>query len=100
MALETGGTGMTRRAHHCHAGLRAPRTARGAASIERHGQPHRRDAAGAAAAGEIDLIARDGDEVIFVEVKKSRSHADAADHLSPAPDGAASAPRLAEFLGR
>ena len=33
--------------------------------------------------GEIDLIARDGDTVIFVEVKKSRSHARAADRLSP-----------------
>lgn len=34
-------------------------------------------------AGEIDLIARDGDRVIFIEVKKSRSHAAAAEHLSP-----------------
>jgi putative endonuclease len=33
-------------------------------------------------AGEIDLIARDGAEVIFIEVKQSRSHADAAEHLS------------------
>ena len=33
-------------------------------------------------AGEIDLIARNGDEVIFIEVKKSRSHAAAAEHLS------------------
>lgn len=33
-------------------------------------------------AGEIDLIARDGAEVIFIEVKKSRSHAEAAEHLS------------------
>jgi putative endonuclease len=32
--------------------------------------------------GEIDLIARDGDEVIFIEVKQSRSHAEAALHLS------------------
>jgi len=32
--------------------------------------------------GEIDLIARDGAEVIFIEVKKSRSHADAALHLT------------------
>jgi putative endonuclease len=31
--------------------------------------------------GEIDLIARDGDTVIFVEVKKSRSFAEAAAHL-------------------
>ncbi len=33
-------------------------------------------------AGEIDLIARDGAEVIFVEVKQSRSHAEAAQSLS------------------
>ena len=33
-------------------------------------------------AGEIDLIARNGDEVIFIEVKQSRSHADAALHLT------------------
>lgn len=32
--------------------------------------------------GEIDLIARDGAGVIFVEVKKSRTHALAAEHLS------------------
>lgn len=34
-------------------------------------------------AGEIDVIARDGDQVIFIEVKKSRSHAAAAEHLTP-----------------
>lgn len=34
-------------------------------------------------AGEIDVIVRDGDEVIFIEVKKSKSHALAAEHLSP-----------------
>jgi putative endonuclease len=33
-------------------------------------------------AGEIDLIGRRGDEVIFVEVKQSRSHDLAASHLS------------------
>jgi putative endonuclease len=33
-------------------------------------------------AGEIDLIARDGDELIFIEVKHSRSHSEAAQHLS------------------
>lgn len=32
--------------------------------------------------GEIDLIARDGDNVIFIEVKQSVTHAQAADHLS------------------
>lgn len=33
-------------------------------------------------AGEIDVIARDGESVIFIEVKKSRSHAAAAERLS------------------
>lgn len=33
--------------------------------------------------GEIDLIARDGAEVIFIEVKKSRTHAQAAERLTP-----------------
>ncbi len=32
--------------------------------------------------GEIDLIARDGDEVVFIEVKKSRSFAQAAARIS------------------
>ncbi len=32
--------------------------------------------------GEVDLIARDGDGLIFVEVKKSRSFARAAERLS------------------
>jgi putative endonuclease len=31
--------------------------------------------------GEIDLIARNGAEVIFIEVKQSRTHAAAANHL-------------------
>lgn len=34
--------------------------------------------------GEIDLIARDGDALIFVEVKKSRSFERAAERLRPA----------------
>ena len=34
------------------------------------------------AAGEIDLIARDGAEVIFIEVKQSKTHALAAQHLT------------------
>lgn len=34
--------------------------------------------------GEIDLIAQDGAGFIFIEVKKSRSHAEAAEHLSRA----------------
>lgn len=34
-------------------------------------------------AGEIDLIARDGAEVIFIEVKQSKTHAMAAERLGP-----------------
>lgn len=34
------------------------------------------------ASGEIDVIARDGDEVIFIEVKQSKTHAQAAEHLT------------------
>lgn len=34
--------------------------------------------------GEIDLIGRDGDVVIFVEVKQSRTHDLAASHISDA----------------
>jgi putative endonuclease len=34
-------------------------------------------------AGEIDVIVRDGDKIIFIEVKKSRSHSAAAERLSP-----------------
>lgn len=33
-------------------------------------------------AGEIDLVARDGDAVIFIEVKKAASHARAVERLS------------------
>lgn len=32
--------------------------------------------------GEIDLIARDGAEVIFIEVKQSKTHAMAAEHIT------------------
>lgn len=32
--------------------------------------------------GEIDLVARDGNSIIFIEVKKSRSHAAAAARLT------------------
>lgn len=34
-------------------------------------------------AGEIDLIARQGAEVIFIEVKQSATHGQAAEHLTP-----------------
>ncbi|MEP3346527.1 MAG: YraN family protein [Litoreibacter sp.] len=34
--------------------------------------------------GEVDLVLRSGAEVIFVEVKQSRSHARAAERLLPA----------------
>lgn len=34
-----------------------------------------------AASGEIDLIARNGDQVVFIEVKKSRSFGEAAARL-------------------
>lgn len=37
--------------------------------------------------GEIDLIGRRGDEVIFVEVKQSRTHDMAASHISQAQIG-------------
>lgn len=33
--------------------------------------------------GEIDIVARDGDRVIFVEVKQSRTHDEAASHMTP-----------------
>ena len=36
------------------------------------------------AGAEIDLVARDGAEVIFIEVKKSDTHFHAAEHLRPA----------------
>ena len=33
--------------------------------------------------GEIDLIAREGDTVVFVEVKQARTHDEAASHVTP-----------------
>ena len=50
------------------------------------------------AAGEIDLILRDGEALIFVEVKKSRSFARAAERLSIAQMHRIAA-AAAEFLG-
>lgn len=48
--------------------------------------------------GEIDLIARDGAQVIFIEVKQSRSHARAAESLS-ARQMARICASASEFLG-
>ncbi|MCB1406759.1 MAG: YraN family protein [Rhodobacteraceae bacterium] len=62
-----------------HAGLSAEDQV--ARDYERRGMPvtaHRWRGKG----GEIDLIARDGDGYVFVEVKKSRDHARAAERLS------------------
>jgi putative endonuclease len=55
------------------------------ASVARHYERSGRAIAAArwrSEAGEIDLIARDGAEVIFIEVKQSRTHAAAAERLS------------------
>jgi putative endonuclease len=63
-----------------HAGISAE------AAVARHYERSGRRIAAArwrSESGEIDLIARDGPEVIFIEVKQSRSHAEAAEHLSP-----------------
>jgi len=35
-------------------------------------------------AGEVDLIARDGTQTVFIEVKKARDHAAAAARIAPA----------------
>jgi putative endonuclease len=50
------------------------------------------------AAGEIDLIARDGATVIFIEVKQSHNHQVAAEHLTPR-QFARIYKAAAEFLG-
>jgi len=62
-----------------HAGLSAEDQV--ARDYQRRGYPvaaHRWRGKG----GEIDLVARDGEGFVFVEVKKSRSHARAAERLS------------------
>jgi putative endonuclease len=73
------GTGHRQRANY-HAGLSAEKT------VERF---YVRRGAQARAArwrgpgGEIDLILSEGDTVVFVEVKKSRTHAQAAQRVTP-----------------
>ncbi len=49
-------------------------------------------------AGEIDVIAQDGDELVFIEVKKSRDFASAAARLGPRQIGRI-LDAAAEFLG-
>lgn len=49
--------------------------------------------------GEIDLIARDGEEVVFVEVKKAGDFDRAAERLGPRQIGRICA-AAAEYIGR
>jgi putative endonuclease len=51
------------------------------------------------AAGEIDLIAQNGDGLIFIEVKKARTHAEALERLSARQIGRIHA-SAAEYLDR
>lgn len=62
-----------------HAGLAAESAV--AAQYERGGYPILQTR-WRGSAGEIDLVARDGEGVIFIEVKKSKSHAQAAQNLT------------------
>lgn len=66
------------RSHH------AGRAAEGAVArhYDRMGQPIAAER-WRCAWGEIDLIARNGEEVVFIEVKQSRSHDEALQHLRP-----------------
>jgi putative endonuclease len=69
---------MTGLVSHC-AGMAAE------ASVARHYSQSGREIAASrwrSAGGEIDLIARDGAEVVFIEVKKAATHAEAAHRLS------------------
>lgn len=49
--------------------------------------------------GEIDLVARDKEAVVFIEVKKSRTHARAAERLSGQQIGRL-CDAASEYLGR
>jgi putative endonuclease len=48
--------------------------------------------------GEIDLVARDGRSIVFIEVKQAATHAWAAEHLSDAQMGRIYA-AASEFIG-
>lgn len=62
-----------------HSGLSAEHQV--AAEYARRGHP-KRDHRWRGRSGEIDLIAQDGDGLIFIEVKKSRDFARAAERVS------------------
>ena len=63
-----------------HAGLAAEESI--ARDYERRGQPIS-DRRWRGAAGEIDLVARDGDTLVFIEVKKARDFDRAAARITP-----------------
>lgn len=71
------------------------------AAVERH---YARGGRGVAArrwrgqGGEIDLIARDGEGVIFIEVKAARTHAEAVQRVTPGQTRRIMA-AAAEFVG-
>lgn len=70
---------MTKSAVNYHAGLAAEESV--ARDYTRRGN-HIAQRRWRGAGGEVDLIMRDGDTVVFVEVKKSRSMARAANRLN------------------